>query len=295
MIKMKSKDFDKIYKKVPQEQKEMLEEFRASHPYKELDINGTRWRYISCGQGSKTLLFLPGGFTKADMWFYSILALEKDYRIITPDDHVFQGTFEMSDVCDAIVRILEDEDVEKATIIGISAGGGFAQYFIQKYPQKVEHLVISHCGIIIGEHAPELQKRLKMIKLLPFPIFMPIARKLIKKTWVFPISSKWLAFRQAYLREMSLNINKDMFIHFIEGGIKTLRNFVFKPEVLQSWPGEILILGSKGEKWGMVSVEELKARYPKAKTHIFEQGGHHTIFLFPEEYTSVIRDFLKEN
>jgi len=184
---MKNNEFDKIYKKVPQEQKEMLEEFRASHPYKELDINGTRWRYISCGEGSKTLLFLPGGFMKADMWFYSILALEKDYRIITPDDYTLQGTFVMDEICRAIVKILEAEDVQKATIIGCSAGGGVAQYFIQEYPQKVEHLVLSHCGVISAEHVPEQQKRLMMIKLLPFPIFMCIVRMMVKRTWVFPI------------------------------------------------------------------------------------------------------------
>ncbi|MBC8460259.1 MAG: hypothetical protein H8D67_19920 [Deltaproteobacteria bacterium] len=175
---MKSQDFDKIYKNVPQDQKEMLKEFRASHPYKELDINGSCWRYISCGHGSKTLLFLPGGFAKADMWFYSILALEKDYRIIAPDAYTLQGTFAMGDVCCAILEI--------------------------------------------------------------------------------------------------------------QG------SFVFKPEVLQSWPGKILILSSKDDKLSIVSIEELKVRYPRAKMHIFEQGGHHTFSLFPEEYSSVIRDFLKK-
>ncbi len=294
---MKNNEFDKIYKKVPQEQKAMLEEFRDSHPYKELDINGTRWRYISCGQGSKVLLFLPGGFMKADMCFYPILALEKDYKIIAPDDFTLQRTFAMDKVCNAIVKILEAEDVQKVTLIGISAGGGVAQYFIQEYPQKVENLVLSHCGVISAEHVPEQQKRLMMIKFLPFPIFMRIVRMMVKRTWVFPASSKWLEFRRAYLREIYLSgdVDKEMFIHFFEEGIESLRDFVFKPEVLQSWPGKILILSSREEKWSAVSAEDLKERYPRAKTHIFEQGGHHVIFLFPEEYTSVIRDFLKED
>jgi len=204
----------------------------------------------------------------------------------------------MDEICRAIVRILEAEGVEKATIIGISAGGAVAQYFIQEYPQKVEHLVLSHTGIISAEpkHVSRQQKRLLIFRLLPFSILMRIVRMMVKKTWVFPASSKWLEFRQAYLREVYLSgdLDKEMFIQLLEEGIKALRDFVFKPEVLQSWPGKILILGTKDEKWEMVSVEDLKSRYPRAKTHIFEQGGHHTVFLFPEEYTSVIRDFLKE-
>ena len=291
---MKSQDFDKIYKNVSQDQKEMLKEFRASHPYKELDINGSCWRYISCGQGSKTLLFLPGGFAKADMWFYSILALEKDYRIIAPDAYTLQGTFAMDDVCCAILEILEAEGIEKATIIGISAGGGVAQYFIQEYPQKVEHLVLSHCGVIktSAEVKSRTKKTLRLIKILPFPIIIWIMMK--RTSGNIPPSSNWIEFHKAYYRELASNVQKEMFVRFIESVMETQGSFVFKPEVLQSWPGEILILSSKDDKLSIVSIEELKVRYPRAKMHIFEQGGHHTFSLFPEEYSSVIRDFLKK-
>lgn len=282
----------------------MLKEFRARHPYRELDINGTCWHYISCGQGNKTLLFLPGGFMTADMWFYSILALEKDYQVIAPNDHTLQGTFGMEDVCNAIVRILEAEGVEKATIIGISGGGGVAQYFIQEYPQKVENLVLSHCGIINAETVLRLQKQLKLIKIL---ILLKLGRIIKwmaarKSEWGknYP-SSDWVEFRRAYLRECTLNLRKEtsgrfweeIFLPSYEKGIESHRSFVFKSEVLQSWPGEILLLSTKDDKWTTGSMEKLKARYPRAKTHMFEQGGHHTILLFPEEYNSVIRDFLK--
>ena len=54
---MKQPDLDRIYKDVPAEQKQMLLDFRASHPYKEMAIHGTAWRYLSCGQGEHALLF----------------------------------------------------------------------------------------------------------------------------------------------------------------------------------------------------------------------------------------------
>jgi hypothetical protein len=78
---MTGSDFDEIYAQVPAEQKRLLWDFRAGHPYSELDVDGTPWRYIACGQGENVLLFLPGGFLKADMWFHPILALEKTYRV----------------------------------------------------------------------------------------------------------------------------------------------------------------------------------------------------------------------
>ena len=50
--------FDEIFATVPVEQRQILAQFRASHPYKELDVAGRRWRYIACGRGGKALLFL---------------------------------------------------------------------------------------------------------------------------------------------------------------------------------------------------------------------------------------------
>jgi hypothetical protein len=94
--------FDEIYENVPVKQRQFLQDFRASHPYKELDVGGTCWRYIACGQGDKALLFLPGGFLAADMYFHAVLALEKTHRIIVPDSYTLQGTFDMDGVCSAI-------------------------------------------------------------------------------------------------------------------------------------------------------------------------------------------------
>ena len=39
--------FDETYRDVPDEQKRLLQEFRANHPYRELDFDGTPWRYIA--------------------------------------------------------------------------------------------------------------------------------------------------------------------------------------------------------------------------------------------------------
>jgi pimeloyl-ACP methyl ester carboxylesterase len=48
---MTFQDFSTIYADVPEHQKEMLRMFRAAHPYRELNINGKKWRYLAGGQG----------------------------------------------------------------------------------------------------------------------------------------------------------------------------------------------------------------------------------------------------
>lgn len=286
--------YDELYQDVPTDQKKRLQAFRANHPYKSLDVAGTKWRYIACGQGDKTLLFLPGGFLKADMWFYSIMALENTYRIIAPDSFTLQGTYAMDDVCNAIVRTLEAEGVEKATVIGLSAGGGVAQYFIQQYPERVEHLVLSHCGVIEGgaEAEDQLKKLLLLVRISPTDIIRWVLMK--RTAGDIPPSSNWIEFHNAYFREASHQVAKEMFVRFLQGGIEVRRRFVFKPEVLESWPGKVLILSSRDDEVTIGSVEKLRALYPRARTHLLEQGGHHTFMFFPEAYTAALTDFLEK-
>jgi pimeloyl-ACP methyl ester carboxylesterase len=287
--------FDEIYRDVPDEQKQLLQDFRANHPYRELDVDDTRWRYIACGQGDKVLLFLPGGFLAADRYFYAVLALEQTHRIIVPDSYTLQGTFNMDDVCSAIVHILEAEGVEKATVIGLSAGGGIAQYFIQEYPERVEHLVLSHCGILErdAEAANKLKKMLSLVKILPLFVTRRILKKMTAGT--APLSSKWTEFHNAYFREASSRITKTMLVPFLEGAVETRRSFVSKPEVLESWGGETCILASKDDQAASASLGRLQARYPKAQTHLFEEGGHHTFMFFPEAYTAVLKEFVERS
>ena len=80
----KTAAFDQIYEQVPPEQVARLKEFSLTHPYKQLIVGDTRWQYISCGQGEKTLLLLPGALSVGESTFPFISAFENEYRIIAP-------------------------------------------------------------------------------------------------------------------------------------------------------------------------------------------------------------------
>lgn len=287
-------NFESIYASVPAAQREFLLQFRARHPPKELPVRGAPWHYIACGQGSRTLLLLPGAFMKADMWLHTILAFEKGYRIIAPDDYTLQDTFVMQDVCHAYAAILDAEGVQRAAVIGISGGAGVAQFFLQDYPHRVEHIVFSHCGVVRPENAPRLRKQYKLIRLLPQFIVMRILGAVSRSRRESPPSSEWVEFRNAYLREMGKLLSKETLLRFMKEGAEAHFSFRFDPETVRDFPGKILILSSKGDEWTVTQEEELKGRYPCARTHIFEEGGHHIFMLFPEIYNRVLGEFLDE-
>jgi pimeloyl-ACP methyl ester carboxylesterase len=283
---------EEIYQDVPSDQRERLFTLRATHPYQALSVNDVSWRYIACGQGKKALLFLPGAFLKADMWFNQILALEDDYRIIAPDAFPLQGVFDMEAVCEALVRSLDAEEIERATVIGISAGGGVAQYLLQTRPQRVEHAVLSHCGVL--EHGAEAERKTRRIlwlaRLLPLFVIRRVLRRMT--TGKIPSSSQWIDLHEAYMEEAIPNIEREMYVRFLRSSLDTRRAFTFEPAALELWPGSILILSSKDDALSHQSLEKLQARYPRAKTTMLEEGGHHAFLFFPEAYTAALREFL---
>jgi len=288
------KGFDKLYAGVPVEQKDLLRTFRETHPYKTLDVGSGTWRYIASGQGAKTLLFLPGGGLTADMYFYPILALEDRYRIVVPDSYALQDTFDMDDVCRALVAILDAEGAAKAAVIGVSAGGGVAQYFIQEYPERIDSLVLSHCGPFDGpdEKAEVRVKRMTaLVRLLPmFVIRAMIMRMTAGRP---PEGSEWIAFHDAYFSERAPALNdKRQVLKFLAHGMQARRAFRYKPEIIERWPGETLIIASEDDQAAYQGLEKLKGRFPGARTFIFERGGHHTFMFFPEQYTAVLTGFL---
>jgi lipase len=284
---------EELYRSVPPAQRERLFAFRATHPYRRLTVDDATWRYVACGQGERALLLLPGAFLRADMWFNQILALEQEYRIIAPDAYALQGVFDVDAVCDALVRSLDAEGIERASVIGISAGGGVAQVLLPAHPERVENVVFSHCGVL--EHSAERERRTRrilwLVRVLPLFVIRRVLRRMT--TGETPSSSEWAAFHEAYMHEAIPNIDRTMFARFLRSGLEARRRFRFEPQALDSWPGSVLILSSEDDALSRDAVAKLQARYPRATTELLRAGGHHAFLFFPEAYTAALRRFLE--
>jgi len=290
---MSNADFASIYAQVPAPQRELLQAFRAEHPYQELAQHDTTWRYIAAGpQDAPALLFFSGGFASADIWMHPILALEGDYRIIAPDAYPLQGTFDIGETCRMLRNILHAEGVQKATFIGLSLGGEVIQYFLQEHPDSVEHVVLSHCGLLSPEKAAGRRRMVTTLKVLPF--FVSRKTMITASTGPLPEASAWRVFTQAYFDEMANHLSKQALIRFYEAQADMSSQFVFDPQKLAGWPGKMLLLASKDDPVTISNMDALKARYPRAKTHAFAQGGPHPLLLFPQEYVRVLSGFLDE-
>jgi pimeloyl-ACP methyl ester carboxylesterase len=282
---MKNSTFTTIYKNVPHEQTEKLRRFRSSHPYMTCIVDNTKWEYISCGKGRKTLLLLPGGIRFADTWFKLITALEDKYRIISP---TYPALPTIAELTRGIFTILKSEHVDEVQVLGTSFGGWVAQYFVRHYPDAVKTLILSNTS-----RPDTISSALIRISQVFTSIYPErLLQSAFKKRLLSLFSGSDREFWEAYLEEVSVN-TKRADIKAQQKCTYDMTTYTFSENDLNNWHGRILILESDDDPaFKELEREALKALYPQAYVHTFHNAGHTPGYTGPEEYISVLENFL---
>lgn len=263
--------------RVPDYQVELLEAFRE-HPYREVD----GFRYVSVGEGVPVVL-LPGGFMAADMWFYVAQHLTGAHVMI-PDSHVIQGVYDLRSVGEHLAAMLEEEGIASASFVGASAGGGVVQYLLSYEQELVDRAVLSHTTVLDPIRIASMEQTLRGTRFLPTFLLRKLLMKNTSKDYP---ESDWREFTRAFVTEAARRSTKDAFQGWMQGSIDLLEEYEFT-----AWNGPTLLVSSEDDDTSRPALEELKERYPQAEVHVFEDGGHHTLFLRPEAYTEVLQAFL---
>ncbi len=104
--------------------------------------------YEVCGEG-KPLLLIHGVIVDAGLYERTAEILSRHYKVISYDRRGYSRSkckmlpeFSLEDQVKDIIDILEALKIEKVTVAGASAGAVIGQYFLQMYPEKVEHLIM---------------------------------------------------------------------------------------------------------------------------------------------------------
>jgi 3-oxoadipate enol-lactonase len=114
-----------------------------------IDVPGGKVYAAADGTGEPILL-VHGGFMDSDMWSDDVDALESRFRVLRFDLRGF-GRSPASSApyfpADDMRAVLDHFGVPRATVVGISMGGGLAIDFALAYPARVQALVLAEPGI----------------------------------------------------------------------------------------------------------------------------------------------------
>lgn len=122
-------------------------------------------RHVEGAQGAPALVLLHAIGTNSDLWLPQLGAWSARWRVIRIDlpGHGASappvGSPELADYAAWVRDVLDELEVERAALVGLSLGGMVAQAFALAYPQRTAALVLAHTTARTDEAVRELWQR----------------------------------------------------------------------------------------------------------------------------------------
>jgi pimeloyl-ACP methyl ester carboxylesterase len=290
---------ERFYPENTQPYKDQLRAFRRRHPVMEIINQGARWNYFAGGQGPETILVLHGGGGPAESLFRYIQAFEADYRVVAPtvpaDVHTVAG------ILNAVLAILERENITHVHIFGVSNGGMIGQCLLHQHPDRVSSLVLFHSMLPSPDYARLFARRARMMARIPQWMIQWAGLRWLKKQLqaeAVLASPGELEFWLAYFTELYASdlMTREYFVSRARILTDYFKSYHFIRDDLENWAGRILIIESESDQ--VVSAGErqrLKQHYSSATVHTFGSAGHLGGGLFKvEETVQMVKEFLME-
>jgi len=265
-----------------------------------------RVRYLTAGDsgGSGPAAILIHGIgASSDIWMYNIESLSKKLRVFVPDLPGF-GLSSPPDLPFSLLtyaHFLEDFmntlNIEKADIVGQSLGGGIAIQFAQRYPEKVERLVLVGSAGLGKEviwtfkamSLPVIGELFSLPGRLGVEIFFKLAvhdSRLIKPEFV---DLYYRYFSQPGFGRYMLKVVRTLInLHGVRGqAIDSLLENLhqIKKPTLIIWGNRDRVLPLHHARFGRDQIEGSRVR-------IFQDCGHLPFFENVEEFNKIVGEFL---
>lgn len=136
-------------------------------------IHGHRRAYVKAGSGP-ALLLLHGLACDHTTWSAVIEQLAKRYTVIAPDllghgrSAKPRADYSVGGYANGMRDLLTVLNIDKATVVGHSLGGGVAMQFAYQFPERTERLVL----VAPGGLGPEVTPLIRAVSLPGFTVAM---------------------------------------------------------------------------------------------------------------------------
>jgi len=239
------------------------------------------------GKG-KTIVLLHGFLESSTIWKNVVSAFKETHQIIAID-LLGHGKTEklgyihsMETMAETVHAVLSELKVEKASIIGHSMGGYVALAFAEKFPQRLEKLVLLNSSTVAdSEKRKENRDRAKRLVKQNKQAFISMA---IKNLFTDENRNALRTEINALVEE-AVQLPEEYIIASVEG----LKNRKDRTEILQQYSGEKIIIAGKNDP--VVPFKEIEAIAEKTNsTFISFEDGHMSYLENKEELLKVLNE-----
>jgi pimeloyl-ACP methyl ester carboxylesterase len=126
-----------------------------------IQVDGGKLFYEMAGKGENIVL-LHDGMVDREIWDEQFPVLAKNYRVVRYDRRTYGKSSDpqapYSDIED-LIQLFIQLNIDRATVFGMSSGGGLAIDFTLKYPEKVSALVLVGAVVSGYGYSPHMTNR----------------------------------------------------------------------------------------------------------------------------------------
>lgn len=258
-----------------------------------LPLNDFNLSYDDVGEGSLPIIFLHGFPFDKSMWKGQLDFLKDFHRSIAYDIRGFgKSTDEESDLSmelftDDLIQFMEELQIEKAIICGLSMGGYIALNAMNKFPKRFAALILCDTQCI-ADTAEGKEKRYKTIDEIEIEGVTNFNDKFIKK--VFHKDS----FRNK--KELVEQLNNVVFAnseHIIKQGLVAIAERSETCSTLNEIKVPTLILCGREDKVTPLNESEFMDEAIKESVlHVIDKAGHVSNLEQPDEFNKHLLRFL---
>ena len=252
--------------------------------------------YEDAGRGEPFVLLLHGFPFDRSMWREQARALAETWRVVVPDLRGLGetslgeagGAATMEEMAADVAALLDELNVGRAVVCGLSMGGYVALAFCRAFPERVRALVLADTRALPDTDDARRAREENARRALSEGV-APIADAMMPKL----LSEGTIANRPetvARVREMILNAKP-------EGVAAALRGMARRrdqTDLLEEIEAPTLIVVGREDTFSTPSeAGEMRGKIRGARLRIIEGAGHLSNVERPEEFSRALVDFLR--
>ena len=243
-----------------------------------ITVAGDVWPYIDTASEGPVLIMLPGSVGTCEMFFKQIRSLGESFRLISVG---YPAEPDPTRLADGLAGLMDYLQLDRASVLGSSFGGYWAQFFAMRHAARVEHLFLGNIFVTPNE-------------LFSNPLFDPAW---IAKTTPEDLQAFWLGRVQQSPDSELKAIQIDM-LSGRQSADNLKARFVGVARAtlcppLSLLPARVTIIDCDDDPIiPPQSRQAVRDRYPGAHVRTLPKGGHYPHILNPEAYDAIITERL---
>jgi len=264
--------------------------------------NGLNHYYELSGEGP-SFVFIHGAFGDARMWDPQWSYFSSKYTVLRYDlrGHGRTGAssldrYTMRTYADDLVSLLDALKIDSAVVCGLSWGGGIAQTFAVRYPERLKGLVLAGSTVSMSVTLSE-----KLLRYVLFPRsamllmirLMSVERFIQFSFWLagLTLGRDWLNRDEhtlEYIRQGMLQIDTGEYLKIWDA----IYGFDLQPLEKISCP-TLVLNGEKDSRMVIRHKREILRLVPGAEARVIPAAYHAMTLEQPEAFNAELEEFLR--